>query len=83
MLNPDVTVRTRGVMENVTSVLADLEMLHAAKERSKELGFPQKARGVKTACQQTCPTDAITFGNLKDPRSPASQARRDERACQC
>ena len=80
-LNPDVTVRTRGVMEKCNFCVGRLrDAKHAASERAKELGFPQKARGVKTACQQTCPTNAITFGNLKDPRSPASQARRDERA---
>ena len=60
-------------------MLADLEMLSMQLRKGQRVRLPQKARGVKTEGQQTCPTDAITFGNLKDPRSPASQARRDER----
>lgn len=80
-LNPDVTVRTRGIMEKCNFCVGRLrEAKHAAKERSKELGTTQLARDAKTACQQTCPSSAITFGNLKDPRSPANQARSDERA---
>ena len=80
-LNPDVTVRTRGVMEKCNFCVGRIRDAKLdAKERSKDLGYPQLARNFKTACQQTCPADAITFGNLKDPRSPASVLRRDERA---
>ncbi|MEI8025574.1 MAG: 4Fe-4S dicluster domain-containing protein [Pseudomonadota bacterium] len=82
-LNPDVTVRTRGVMEKCNFCVGRLrDAKLSAKERSKEFGreFRVQDSDVKTACQQTCPSDAITFGDLKNPGSGISKLRRDPRA---
>ncbi len=62
-LNPDVTVREAGVMEKCTMCL---QRIVAAKAAARDNGRPVKDGDMQTACQQTCPTRAITFGNLKD-----------------
>ncbi len=62
-LNPDVTVRQLGVMEKCTMCLQRIE---AAKGAAREAGRKVADGDMQTACQQTCPTQAITFGNLKD-----------------
>ena len=62
-LNPDVTVRQLGVMEKCTMCLQRIER---RKNEAREAGAPVKDGDMQTACQQTCPTQAITFGNLKD-----------------
>ena len=62
-LNPDVTVRQLGVMEKCTMCI---QRIVAAKDAAREAGRPVKDGDMQTACQQTCPTRAITFGNLKD-----------------
>lgn len=70
VLNPDVTVRSRGVMEKCSFCMQRLQ--HAkmdAKKDNREL----KDGEAKTACMQACPTNAITFGNLKDKESAVSQ----------
>jgi molybdopterin-containing oxidoreductase family iron-sulfur binding subunit len=82
-LNPDVTVRTRGVMEKCNFCVGRLrDAKLAAKERSKEFGrdFRVQESDVKTACQQTCPSDAIVFGDLKNTGSTVARLRRDPRA---
>ncbi len=76
-LNPDVTVRTRGIMEKCTFCYQRIrEAKHIAKERSQRV--PDGA--LQTACQQACPSDAIVFGDLKDNRSLVSRMRQDARA---
>lgn len=65
-LNPDVTVRGKGVMEKCTFCV---QRLRAAEVTAKGEGRIVREGEVQTACQQSCPTGAISFGNLVDPAS--------------
>ena len=76
MRNPDVTVRSRGVMEKCTYCLQRIE--YAKIEADKENRAIRDGE-VVTACQQACPTDAILFGNVNDPASKVSARKRLER----
>jgi anaerobic selenocysteine-containing dehydrogenase/Fe-S-cluster-containing dehydrogenase component len=69
-LNPDVTVRGQGVMEKCTFCI---QRIQAARQTAKDEGRPIADGEVVPACAQTCPTRAITFGNLRDPESRASR----------
>jgi molybdopterin-containing oxidoreductase family iron-sulfur binding subunit len=66
MLNPDVTVRGQGVMEKCTFCIQRIEAAHQTAKDEKRIIADGE---VQTACQQSCPTSAITFGNSKDPNS--------------
>lgn len=80
VLNPDVTVRSRGVIEKCSFCVQRLQegKLKAKKEnRPLETGADGKW-DVKTACQQACPTNAIVFGNVNDKNSPVSKIRNEE-----
>ena len=77
VLNPDVTVRSRGVMEKCTFCV---QRLQEGKLNAKKEGHPLKDGAIKTACQQACPTDAITFGNVNDKDSAIYKIRRQEQA---
>jgi len=65
-LNPDVTVRGKGVMEKCTFCV---QRISAAKVTAKGEGRTVREGEVQTACQQACPTNAISFGNLIDPEA--------------
>ncbi len=65
-LNPDLTVRTKGVMEKCTFCK---QRTYAARNQAKSEGRDVRDGEVQTACQQACPSGAISFGNLHDPES--------------
>ncbi|MFL9813290.1 TAT-variant-translocated molybdopterin oxidoreductase [Stutzerimonas sp. VN223-3] len=74
--NPNVTVRGRGVMEKCTYCVQRIsEARIAARIEDREISDGE----VKTACQQTCPTQAIVFGNLLDPAAEVNRERHTKR----
>ncbi len=75
VLNPDVTVRSRGVMEKCSFCV---QRLQESKLAAKKEGHPLKDGAVKTACQQACPSDAIMFGNVKDKNSNIFKLRKQD-----
>lgn len=68
--NPEVTVRSRGVMEKCTFCI---QRIMQAREDAIEQNRPLKGSDVETACQQACPTNAIVFGDMNDPESIVSK----------
>jgi MoCo/4Fe-4S cofactor protein with predicted Tat translocation signal len=74
--NPDVTVRSRGVMEKCTYCTQRIEAAHAAADKDQR---KINAGEVVTACQQACPTTAITFGNIKNSEEEISKLRQSGR----
>jgi Fe-S-cluster-containing dehydrogenase component/anaerobic selenocysteine-containing dehydrogenase len=74
--NPDVTVRSRGVMEKCTFCT---QRIRVAKDRAKDQGRKVRDDELKTACQQNCPSNAIVFGNVNDPQAQVSLAKEDPR----
>src|SRR5512138_1263393 len=79
-LNPDVTVRRRGVMEKCTFCIQRIH--HAEFQAIAEGNRPIKEGEVVPACAQACPASAITFGRIDDPNSKVSQMARAERGYQ-
>jgi molybdopterin-containing oxidoreductase family iron-sulfur binding subunit len=75
-LNPDVTVRTKGVMEKCTFCV---QRIIEVKDRAKDEQRPVRDGEVMPACAQTCPTEAIVFGDLKDTHSRVSQMSENPR----
>lgn len=72
VLNPDVTVRSRGVMEKCSFCV---QRLQDAKLTAKKEGTPLKDHHVTTACQKACGGDCFTFGNVNDPESEIYKQR--------
>lgn len=77
VLNPDVTVRTKGVMEKCTMCI---QRIQDGKLTAKKESRRPKDGEIKTACQQTCPTDAIVFGDAKDEKSKVNAMFKEERS---
>jgi molybdopterin-containing oxidoreductase family iron-sulfur binding subunit len=75
-MNPDVTVRSRGVMEKCTYCI---QRITEGKRRAKREGRELVDGDVVTACQQTCPTEAISFGDIRSEGSEVSRHKADSR----
>jgi len=76
VFNPEVTIRSRGVMEKCTFCVQRIrQSQHDAKEEGRELADGD----VKTACQQACPSDAIVFGDLNDEVSAVGKLAKTPR----
>ncbi|MEZ4886473.1 MAG: TAT-variant-translocated molybdopterin oxidoreductase [Chitinophagales bacterium] len=77
VLNPDVTVRSRGVMEKCSFCVQNIQ---AGKLEAKKAGRKLKDGEVQTACQTSCPAEAIVFGDMNDKDSALSKMFADDRS---
>jgi molybdopterin-containing oxidoreductase family iron-sulfur binding subunit len=76
MRNPDVSVRSRGVMEKCSYCNQRIqEVKIAADKENRDIRDGE----IRTACQQSCPTDAIIFGNINDKVSRVAKIKTDDR----
>jgi molybdopterin-containing oxidoreductase family iron-sulfur binding subunit len=79
MRNPDVSVRSRGVMEKCSYCV---QRISAAKIEADKENRAIRDGEIVTACQQACPASAITFGNINDKQSKVTKLQADERSYQ-
>jgi MoCo/4Fe-4S cofactor protein with predicted Tat translocation signal len=77
VLNPDVTVRSRGVMEKCSMCI---QRIQEGKLTAKKQGREVKDGEIETACAQSCPTNAITFGNIADKNSQVAKMKQEGRS---
>lgn len=77
VINPDVTVRSRGVMEKCSFCV---QRIQAGKLQAKIEGRKLKDGDIKTACQQSCPADAIIFGDINNSETEVAKHFKDERS---
>ena len=77
VLNPDVTVRARGVMEKCSMCI---QRIQYAKLEAKKKGGKVEDGSFTTACAQACPTGSITFGDVNNKKSKVAAAKEDKRA---
>ena len=76
-LNPDVSPRNSGIMEKCTFCI---QRISDGKDNAKDLGRPVRDGEIQPACVQSCPTQALAFGNLNDPESKVSKLAKSKRA---
>ncbi len=74
--NPDVTVRSRGVMEKCTYCV---QRISAARIEADKENRPIRDGEIVTACQAACPAEAIVFGNIRDPQSRVARLKAEQR----
>jgi molybdopterin-containing oxidoreductase family iron-sulfur binding subunit len=77
MRNPEVSVRSRGVMEKCSYCI---QRIQYAKIETEKEGRQVRDGEIQTACQSACPTEAIVFGNLNDPNSRVSKLQAEKRS---
>jgi molybdopterin-containing oxidoreductase family iron-sulfur binding subunit len=79
MRNPDVSVRSRGVMEKCSYCI---QRISAARIEADKENRNIRDGEIVTACQQACPASAITFGNINDKNSQVTKLRAQQRSYQ-
>ena len=77
VLNPDVVVRSRGVIEKCSMCIQKIQEL---KLNAKNKGEPIRDEDAQTLCSSSCSTNAIIFGDVNNPKSKVAKMRKDERA---
>jgi molybdopterin-containing oxidoreductase family iron-sulfur binding subunit len=75
-LNPDVTIRSRGIMEKCSFCV---HRVRRGVRKAASENRPLEDNEIRTACQDACPTSAINFGDINDPNSRVSQMKNDDR----
>ncbi len=76
-LNPDVAVRTKGIIEKCSFCI---QRIHRARQRARDENRPLRDGDVQPACAQSCPPEAMVFGDLDDPESRVSRLAASRRA---